>query len=126
MRLKPKAGDWVLAGLILAVMFLVPLVFAQQNTGLVTAVVEQNGAEIARIRLSGLSEAVRVDYAGQFPGAVRAENGRIRFEAAKCPDQICVHTGWISNPGQTAACLPARVLIRLEGTPTGDVDVRLR
>lgn len=126
MRLRPKSGDWVLAGLILVVMFLVPLVFARQNTGMVTAIVVQDGAEIARIRLNGLSDAVHLAYAGPYPGKILAENGRIRFEQATCPDQICVHTGWISNPGQTAACLPARVLIRLEGTATGDVDVRLR
>ena len=107
-------------------MFLVPLAFAQQNTGIVTAIVTQDGVEIARIRISGLADPVRIDYAGTYPGTVLAENGHIRFEKAACPDKICVHTGWIAAPGQTAACLPARVLIRLEGTATGDVDVRLR
>ena len=126
MRLRPKSGDWVLAGLILVAIFLVPLVLARQNTGIVTAIIAQDGAEITRVRLTGLADAVHVTYAGQYPGTILAENGRIRFQQAKCPDQICVHTGWISNQGQTAACLPARVLIRLEGTATGDVDVRLR
>lgn len=126
MRLRPRLGDLILAGLIFLTMFLVPLAFAQQNTGIVTAVVSQDGVEIARIRVSGLVDPVRIDYAGAYPGTIIAENGRIRFEKAACPDHICVNTGWIATPGQTAACLPARVLIRLEGTATGDVDVRLR
>ena len=126
MRLRPRTGDLILAGIIFLTMFLAPLAFARQSTGIVTAVVTQDGSEIARIRLSGLADPLRVDYAGAYPGTVLAENGHIRFEKAACPDHICVNTGWIANPGQTAACLPARVLLRLEGTATGDVDVRLR
>ncbi|MCL1987829.1 MAG: NusG domain II-containing protein [Firmicutes bacterium] len=33
-------------------------------------------------------------------------NGEIAFVQSDCPDQICVHAGFLSRPGQTAACLP--------------------
>ena len=52
---------------------------------------------------------------------LRVEDGRIRFEESGCPDKVCVHTGWLSRSGQTAACLPAGVILRVEGD-TGDED----
>ena len=38
---------------------------------------------------------------------------------ADCPTQDCVHTGTITRAGQSIVCLPARIIIRLEG---GTVD----
>ena len=36
-------------------------------------------------------------------------------EESDCPTQDCVHTGHISRRGQSIVCLPARVIVRLEG-----------
>jgi hypothetical protein len=44
------------------------------------------------------------------------QNGQARFAKSDCPDQICVHTGFISKPGQVAACVPAQVLLRITGS----------
>ena len=41
------------------------------------------------------------------------------MEEADCPTQDCVHTGTITRAGQSIVCLPARIIIRLEG---GTVD----
>jgi len=50
--------------------------------------------------------------------------GMVRFQKSDCPDQICVHTGFISKPGQVSACIPAQVLVRITGdTSNNDVDV---
>ena len=32
-----------------------------------------------------------------------------------CPGQDCVHSGAVSRAGQSIVCLPARVIVRLEG-----------
>lgn len=125
-ELRPRPGDWVMAGLLVLVMVLVPVLSLQGATAGLTAVVTQDGKELARIRLDSLAAAERVSYGGDAPGTILAETGRIRFETAQCPDQICVDTGWLTRAGQTAACLPAKVLIRIEGTETGDVDVQLQ
>jgi len=54
-------------------------------------------------------------------------NGMIRFQKSDCPDQICVHTGFISKPGQVSACIPAQVLVRITGgTPNNDVDIIIK
>ena len=39
----------------------------------------------------------------------------IRVALSDCPTQDCVHTGIIDRSGQSIVCLPARVIIRLEG-----------
>lgn len=126
MAIRPKPGDFLLAGVLLLIILLVPVVLAQSSSGEVTAIITQDGEELARIRLTGLAEATRISYSGDYPGTILAENGRIRFEEATCPDQVCVNTGWLTTAGSTAACLPGRVLIRMEGSGAEDVDVRLR
>lgn len=44
------------------------------------------------------------------------ENDSVRMLEADCPDQVCVHTGPISKPGQTIVCLPNRVVIEITGS----------
>jgi hypothetical protein len=45
----------------------------------------------------------------------------IRVVESDCPTQDCVHTGEISRSGQSIVCLPARIIIQLEGgTESGD------
>jgi len=46
---------------------------------------------------------------------------------ADCPTQDCVHTGLITRSGQSIVCLPARIIIRLEGGAAegGGVDAVL-
>ena len=47
------------------------------------------------------------------------KNHAIAFIASDCPDKICVKTGYISRAGQTAACLPNRVIIRITSKESG-------
>lgn len=112
--------------LLLLVALVSPVLFAGAAGSDLTAVVSQDGQELARIKLTGLAEPIVLPYGGHYPGVILAENGRIRFQEAECPDHVCVDTGWLSQSGGIAACLPARVLIRLEGSDQGDVDVRLQ
>lgn len=46
---------------------------------------------------------------------VLVEEGKIRFLTSDCPDKICVKTGWLDAAGETAACLPGKILIKLTG-----------
>lgn len=126
MPVKLRGGDFIIIAFLVAAMLVVPVLLAQNYNGEKVAVVTQGGAEIARIRLVGLREVVRIEYGGNYPGVILAEDSRIRFETATCPDQVCVDTGWVTGAGMPAACLPAKVLVRIEGTAVGDVDVKLR
>lgn len=51
---------------------------------------------------------------------IAVENGRARFVSSDCPDHLCVNSGWLSQAGQSAACLPAGVVLRITGD--GGVD----
>ena len=37
----------------------------------------------------------------------------ISFTSSDCPDKVCIRTGFLSNPGQVAVCLPNMVLIKI-------------
>ncbi|CAM3033440.1 transporter [Lactococcus hircilactis] len=54
---------------------------------------------------------------------IEVKNGKIRDRADNSPDQIAVHTGWISNVGQTAVCLPHHLVIEvMSGQKNNEVD----
>lgn len=118
---RPRWGDFAVAGVLLLAALTVWLLCFSQDGAARTAVLLRDGAEVRRVSLSGLGE-------GTFP--VEGENGvtatvaygpgKIRFERADCPDQVCVATGWLTRPGQSAVCLPGRLVLRVEGE--GDVD----
>ncbi len=44
---------------------------------------------------------------------IRADR-KIEVLSSNCPDKICVHTPAISEPGQSIACLPNHVIIKIE------------
>jgi len=86
------------------------------------AEIYQEGHLVKVINLRpGYHEEVRLGGVVHF-NVVVADNGRIRMAEADCPDQVCVHTGWISQPPQQIVCLPYRVVIRLEPAANADID----
>ena len=57
-------------------------------------------------------------------------DGAARFVASGCPDHVCVNTGRVARPGATAACVPAGVVVRIDGgadtSTDGEVDAVAR
>ena len=104
------------------------LVSAKPSGGKLTAVVTQNGSELYRIGLEEVTGRIELEIGGTYQELLVAENGRIRFEKADCPDQICVNTGWISRPGQVAVCVPAGVIVKItgDGGKEEEVDIFLK
>jgi len=47
-------------------------------------------------------------------------DGRIAFIHSDCPDQVCIHAGWLIHPGQTAACLPNQIILFLRSKDPED------
>ena len=107
-----RARDLLLAVLILGVaaaVWLWPRGQAQ------TAVVEQDGRELARVELAAVTQGYAMEIAGEYPVTLWIEADGVRFASAACPDKLCVRTGKISRAGEAAVCLPARVSVRIEG-----------
>lgn len=40
-------------------------------------------------------------------------DGQIRFESSDCPDKVCVHAGKLGIAGQSAACLPNGIVLKI-------------
>lgn len=51
---------------------------------------------------------------------VTVRDGRVCVSHADCPDQVCVATGWLQADGQSAACLPAGVILTVSGPSDPD------
>lgn len=123
MRLKPKIGDFFIVLIIAAAAFILLISLRQTDTEERVALIIQDGAVVKSIRLDTLDHTEIVAYDGEYPGVIEARPGRIRFREAACPDQICVGTGWISNNGQIAVCLPNRILIKITGADSAEEDI---
>lgn len=48
--------------------------------------------------------------------------GRIRIAHSGCPNQDCVHIGWVSRSGGQIVCLPNRLVISVSGSDAPEVD----
>ena len=72
-----------------------------------------------------LTAVVSVDgtEADRFAPEELLEQPRLRVALSDCPTQDCVRTGTISRGGQSIVCLPARIIVRLEGGPGDPAEV---
>jgi len=56
------------------------------------------------------------------PSTIEIKDGKAAFIESSCANKICIKMGWISKPGQFAACLPNGILITIKGNNTSEVD----
>ncbi len=117
-KLKPTKYDALvalvvlLAALALGARFWLP----RADGGTAEVVVTINGAEVDRFPLSAQE---RVYQSGGYTLRVVATAEGVRVAEADCPTHDCVRTGMISRAGQSIVCLPARVVVSLEGASGG-------
>lgn len=118
-------GDLVIIALVLALAgaILLPFVLSPLHTR--TCEITQDGEVIRRIRLGAGYEDTITIRAGAYTNVIRIEGDAVYFIQSDCPDQVCVRTGKLTRAGQSAVCLPTRVVVRLAGTQT-EVDAVVR
>ena len=124
-ELRPCLWDGlvVLLVVILAVACALAVWNRSNDAGDLTVIVTVDGTEAERIPLKDFPDRERT-YSGNgytlhvCLAASHGETGLGLYVAdADCPTQDCVHTGTITRAGQSIVCLPARIIIRLEGGP---------
>lgn len=125
-ELKPTRWDIlvVLAVVLLAVTSALVVWGHSDSADQLTAVVLIDGEEADRIDLqkeSGTRSYSAHGYTLTVDFRPDGEPG-VRVETSDCPTQDCVHTGTITRAGQSIVCLPARMIIQLEGTVIPDSD----
>ncbi len=73
-----------------------------------------DGELVRSIDLARLDEGFPFSVEGPAgANTIQAEPGRIRVSHADCPDQVCVHQGWISSAAVPIVCLPNRLVIEI-------------
>lgn len=76
-----------------------------------------------------LSENREIDVSRQgHSNHITIKDGKVSMTSSSCENQVCVHTGAISQTKDSIACLPNKVIIQIRsysnGNPKGgDVDV---
>lgn len=110
-----KKNDILLIGIVIVISLAALLVYNILGKGeQVIAVVSQNNKVIERIDLSKVKEPRTITVSGDYHNIIKVEKDRIRFEKSDCPEQICVHTGWLSKFGDIAVCMPNKAIIDIE------------
>ena len=106
-----KKGDAIIiAAVILACIILLIPKFINKTD--VEAVIYVDGSEYMR---TSLDEDKTITPDTQIQTVIKVHDGEIYFESSECPDKVCVKTGKLKRAGDTAACLPAKVVITLVG-----------
>lgn len=87
------------------------------------AVIESDGKKVRRLDLDKETEVIigdtgeeTEDETGSDPAynKVVVKDGTVSVTESNCPNQICVQTGSISNPGEVIACLPHKLIIYID------------
>ena len=107
-----------LAVVLLAVASALWFYLPRQQSGELTVVVSVSGAEQSRTPLADFTEATVTNRG--YTLHIIAENGGVAVTDSNCPTQDCVHTGRITRTGQSIVCLPAQVVVHLEGASSPD------
>ena len=63
---------------------------------------------------------------GDIRVTVEVRDGQVRVAQSGCPDQVCVHSGWLSRSGQSAACVPAGIAVQVTGETDDGIDAVAR
>ncbi|MCD8358785.1 MAG: NusG domain II-containing protein [Oscillospiraceae bacterium] len=118
--LKTRTWVIILAAVLICAVGLSFWTLGRKADGTV-ANVYQDGVCIRSIDLSRVTESERIVIEGAGgTNTILVEPGRICIEAADCPDQVCVNTGWISDSAAPIVCLPHRLVVRIEGGAESD------
>lgn len=111
---------WVIltaALLLVSVLASLPLLRRTQGT---VAKIYLDGQCIRSIDLSQVDSPSEFTVEGPAgTNTIRVEPGRICVSQAGCPDQVCVHQGWISDGVVPVVCLPNRLVIQIEEQQAG-------
>lgn len=124
-KLRPGLWDGLvaLAVVVLAAVCALALWGGGTGDGTLTAVISVDGTETERIDLTGLEETDRVVESNGYTLHIHLTETEVWVESSDCPTQDCVRTGHISRSGQSIVCLPARVIVTLEGGAATDSGV---
>lgn len=107
--------DIIVIAVILALALAAWLAFMLSGGDGRTAEIYVNRKLYKTVNLETAADPQTIEIDAELKVVIEAANGTIRFVSSQCPDKICVNTGTLSRPNQSAACLPAGVVIKIRG-----------
>ena len=120
-----KKAD-IFLSVILILLFLILTLPKYLSNSPATAVVYSNGNEIYRIKLDEVEKSYEIKLDCSPAVKLTVETGCIYYSYAECHDKLCMNSGKLRKPGDTAACLPSKTLVVIDGNKdpgNGDFDV---
>lgn len=119
-ELKFNRYDAVVAAIVALLAVAVALWFYLPKTqsGELTVVISAGGEETERVKLNNFTETTVTH--NRYTLRITADGSGVRVADSDCPTQDCVHTGTITRAGQSIVCLPAQVVVHLEGAASAD------
>lgn len=84
------------------------------NSDKLTAEIYVDGKLEETIDLSSVEKKYKIAPSTEPKAEITVGRGEIYFSHAECKDKLCVKSGKLTSGGETAACLPARVVISVK------------
>lgn len=107
----------IAAAAILLGIFLTGHASGTESTGSLICTVNQNGKTLEKVVLAKLPKSGKeFTVGGKYTAVIQMKQDRVRVKSSTCPSKDCVHTGWISRPGQSIICLPNHLTITLSNS----------
>ena len=96
--------------------------YTKYSTKSATAVIYIDGEIYRKAELEKVEKAYELELPCSPKATLLIEKGAVSFCEADCADKVCVNTGKLTKRGDTAACLPARVVVVIENGENKDID----
>ena len=113
-------GDKILIAIVLAVNLLsIPFIFAVQKEG-VDVIVEADNKLIGKYSLKKNQLISTVGPLGITE--IEIKDGQARITQSPCLHKVCIKMGWIRYSGKIVACVPNKVVVRVEGENLHGMD----
>lgn len=128
LRFSRKA-DWILLGAVLAACAALILVFRAVGEGRRVKAEIYYGSELAETVALDTGEERRFSIPQNEHVVFHLyKDGSIAFEESDCPDKVCIRAGKLSRVGQSAACLPNKITLKIvaDGRRDSDMDMAVR
>ena len=85
------------------------LMGANTNADTATVVIRDGEQNVYELPLSqNTTKTVTTDLGTNL---IEIKDGRVHVEEADCPNQDCVHQGWIDAAGEQIVCLPHKLTV---------------
>ena len=124
LRPVPWDGAVVLAVLALALLAALAPLRRTETAGPLEAVVYVDGQEADRVPLAGPAEQ-RAYTGNGYTLTVEFSAAGAQVLHSQCPNQVCVHMGLASRSGQIIVCLPAGLVVEIQGGDESGPDAFL-